>query len=1476
MTTYRSTTLLTISVLFILFTQTLYAQQRADVLRAQAAMQTARYDVQRSEAEALARQYGLALRQVLPDGRVTELQRFEDGRPVYYITDNVTAAASISSDRVYAGGPLGFALSGAGVTLAVWDGGSVRTTHQEFGGRATQMDATSSLSDHATHVSGTMIAGGVKAQARGMAYAASLKAHDWNNDLGEMTSRALEGVQVSNHSYSSITGWIYNYRRDGRWVWFGNTGDNSPEDRGFGLYDSRAREWDQLVHTAEYYLPVKSAGNDRGQGPSKQPTQHWEYQNGWKLVNGSRDLDGGASGYDCISTYGNAKNIMTVGAVEDIPGGYSTASDVRMTSFSGWGPADDGRIKPDIVANGTSLYSSVRSSNAAYATSSGTSMSSPSVAGSIGLLLEHQRSLHGDTRLRASTIKGLILHTADEAGPAPGPDYMHGWGLMNTGSAAKLMQQDADGSTSSIIREETLQQNGNLEFQVYSPGRGPMKVTICWTDPAGPVQPGQVDPTDRVLVNDLDLRIIDPLSATHLPWLLDPANPAEPAARGDNIADNVEQVFIASPAEGFYTVRITHKGSLQGQQQLVSIIASVSNAPALMSPPSGLTELSLTPALQWSPARGATSYDVQVALTPEFATPVVDATGIVDSWYTPGGLQRLENYYWRVRARDAQGASDWSDIWRFETGSTPSRAGHALYFDGFDDAAVLPHRAEFDAIEQQDAVTVEAWINIRSWQDGRFPVIEKYDAASDRGWSLQLRSNGSIEFTGTSAVSCNFSPQLDTWYHIAVSYARAEGKIRFFVDGARRCEVNYNDELFDTGDGALYIGASPANADNYAHGILDEVRVWAGARSETDINAQMFSVLTGTENGLAAVLHCDDGRGLTAAAAPGTGEAALRQGPAWLVSSVPMTEPPVPVLLYPGQNSANIPVQPQLRWMAATSAMRYRVQVSSTPDFTGILFDERNVTATEIPGPSLQAETEYWWRANAENPVGSSDWSVPHRFTTAVAPPPAPTLVSPRDATADMPLERTLLWDATPRARHYHVQVSADSLFEQSFVLNRTELISPTADVKDLGNFQQYYWRVRASNFGGSSPWSDTWRFTTLPAEPEAPLLKTPAVDERGVSLAPQFTWESVESATTYSIQLAEDSAFTALLLDVQKIPFTRYAASNLQQATWYYWRARASNSAGDGPWSAVRRFQTLRPVPGAVQLRTPADRSAGIAHLPQFRWESVEHAAGYRLEIAEDASFDSPVLAVDGMTGTNAVPADSLAELQEYHWRVRAENESGEGAWSAVWTFTTEQAPLALPGAVTLLEAGSDQVDLVSPVLFRWTSATPEVTRYWHEIAEDAQFTASVLRDSTLTDTVVVLDLQLPDGTDFWWRVRAGNAAGWGPWSEIRRNRMRSTTGLRDAVRPAAAAVLHANYPNPFGGAAGSVTTLGFTLPRSGTVRLEVRDMLGRLVALPAAGAYEAGTHRLRFDARTLPPGSYLLLLRTADVLRTRLLTLQ
>src|SRR5690606_3179094 len=134
---------------------------------------------------------------------------------------------------------------------------------------------------------------------------------DWNSDTAEMAAAAASGMLVSNHSYGQITGWNFM----GDWYWHGNVSHSPNQDSNFGRYDNAARDWDDICYNAPYYLPVKSSGNDRGEGPAlaDQPTGF--YWNGFEWAENDvvRDLDGSAEGYDSISLYGIAKNIMTVG-----------------------------------------------------------------------------------------------------------------------------------------------------------------------------------------------------------------------------------------------------------------------------------------------------------------------------------------------------------------------------------------------------------------------------------------------------------------------------------------------------------------------------------------------------------------------------------------------------------------------------------------------------------------------------------------------------------------------------------------------------------------------------------------------------------------------------------------------------------------------------------------------------------------------------------------------------------------------------------------------------------------------------------------------------------------------------------------------------------------------------------------------------------------------------------------------------------
>ncbi len=498
------------------------------------------------------------------------------GRLLVNMVENLDAAISIGTDLLWPGGASGLNLDGANLPgqMAVWDGSAVYAVHQEFGGRATPGDGAVTVGYHSTHVAGTMMASGVNPAAKGMSPAALLDFYDWTDDEIEMAAAAAGGLRVSNHSYGYGTGWYWS-SSGGYWIWYGDHTVSATEDAGFGFYYDNARDLDDITYNAPYYLVCKSAGNDRNDAGPAAGEYYWYWNpllSDWEWINIPRDPDGGTTGFHTISYAGNAKNILTVGATYDVIGGYSTPGGVISVEFSSWGPTDDGRIKPDISANGVGLYSAWDTGPADYYSISGTSMSSPNASGSANLLFGHYLDTHG-TNARSATVKGLILHTANETGTADGPDYSFGWGLMDTHGAAQVITGDA--ATGNRILETSLADGGTNDLVFYSDGLEPIALTVCWTDPAGTVPVWSLNPPDLMLVNDLDLRLERLSDAmVYEPWILDPANPANAATTGDNFRDNVERIDVAAPTAGWYRVRVTHKGTLAGGGQIYSFIQS--------------------------------------------------------------------------------------------------------------------------------------------------------------------------------------------------------------------------------------------------------------------------------------------------------------------------------------------------------------------------------------------------------------------------------------------------------------------------------------------------------------------------------------------------------------------------------------------------------------------------------------------------------------------------------------------------------------------------------------------------------------------------------------------------------------------------------------------------------------------------------------------------------------------------------------
>jgi hypothetical protein len=537
-------------------------------------LNTANYE----EALRVARQRNQPIREVHPDGRVVLLRGINEvGELLYTATEsNALAANATRTNSLYSGGSLNLSINGGNALmngrLGIWDGGRVLNTHREFGSRVRQGDNPSSNDNHATHVSGTLIAQGLNATARGMAFGANLLAFDFSNDVTEMSTASAD-LLISNHSYGDLSGFVFNSNRTSanKWEWRGNVSISSSEDYKFGFYDDGCRNWDRIAYNAPYYLMVKSAGNKRTEtGP---PAGAY-YFLGSSTRDSSNVERSRNNSYDCLPTISNAKNILTVAAVNPMNASPNSPEDIRMSAFSSWGPTDDGRIKPDIAGVGVNVLSTSSTSNESYTTLSGTSMSAPQVSGSLFLLQELYATLNDKQFMRAASLKGLVIHTAQEAGESPGPDYRFGWGLLNAERAAQVLV-NADRNHS--LAERELAQGGVFTQQVVASGKGPLVVTISWTDPeaeATPVTATNLNSRTPRLINDLDVRVSDG-PTTFLPWILNPEQPNAAASRGDNIRDNVEQIMIPNAVPGkTYTITVRHKGSLVRGPQAYSIIMS--------------------------------------------------------------------------------------------------------------------------------------------------------------------------------------------------------------------------------------------------------------------------------------------------------------------------------------------------------------------------------------------------------------------------------------------------------------------------------------------------------------------------------------------------------------------------------------------------------------------------------------------------------------------------------------------------------------------------------------------------------------------------------------------------------------------------------------------------------------------------------------------------------------------------------------
>ncbi|MFC2131121.1 M6 family metalloprotease domain-containing protein, partial [Bacteroidota bacterium] len=478
-----------------------------------------------------------------------------------------------------------------------------------------------------------------------------------------------------------------------------------------------------------------------------------------------------------------------------------------------------------------------------------------------------------------------------------------------------------------------------------------------------------------------------------------------------------------------------------------SDFTTILESPTLLAPANDYAGAGLSGILTWEATEGATAYNLQLSEVANFATTILNQNGLTNTSLAFGDLEYNTVYYWRIQAYNSNQSSLWSDANTFITILEPPD----LASPGNNTASVqINARLFWHPVAGANSYGVQVSTDTNMSEI----IIDEVDITGDTSfvcsgldsktkyfWRINAHNNDgrtsdwSLKWSYTTMLGSPTIPNpSDEAEDVPI-----EGMIVWnSVTGAEKYHVQFclKDSFTD-----CILDDSTITATSAAYPALeaDQTYYWR-VRALTTQNSGNWSETWSFSTGLGTVQ-----------------------------------------LMSPSKDARGIPVNGQLRWYEMAGAESYNIMLAADREFTTPVLNQSGITATSVAYSALQSNKMYYWRVNAANESGTSEWSQVWHFTTSAG---EPQLLSPSDEEGGLPLSGSLNWRSAPGALTYTIQLSGSEDMS-NLIVNLSNIADTFHVYTGLEYYSDYYWRVNASNNDGTSPWTETRKFTTLISVPE-------------------------------------------------------------------------------------------------------------------------------------------------------------------------------------------------------------------------------------------------------------------------------------------------------------------------------------------------------------------------------------------------------